>query len=138
MSFNFTSGIKQLDIRRCRLQFIRASFFDNLRVLEFLYLSNNLISEITGHPFPNTLIHLDLSYNDGERLTMPPKIFQNLNNLQTLDLSFTKIDEGSVGTLNSLPPNLTRLSICNTELPRKTDPFIGGSQNIKYNLIFFY
>lgn len=131
--FDSMAVLKQLDMRRCQIKVI-AEYFKNLQNLEFLFLSNNFISELIANPFPNKLIHLDLSYNDDQpaRLQMAHKVFENLSQLDTLDLSFTKIREESVGALKFLPKNLERLSVCNTELPKLTEVFIAGSENIKY------
>lgn len=113
-------------MRNCRLEKISDSLVSQLLSLEFLYLSHNFITAVSAahlNPFPVSLIHLDMSYNNDTAeypggLDLPDRAFVNNSQLRSLDFSFTKLKTSKLNFLNFLPANLTQLSLCYTELPK--------------------
>lgn len=112
------------------MQIVKPDLFLDLPNLEYLYLSYNRIKEIVAQPFPVKLIHLDLSYNTDTKQTIPDELkmtydaFWPLIRLETLDFSYTRIEPRSALTLGNLPQQLSRLSLCYTELPALSEQFI--------------
>lgn len=131
-------SIRELDLRNCKMRVLREIFIINLTNLQYLYLSNNQITDIIGHPFPSNLIHIDLAYNSEsnqqtfEQLSIAPQAFSGLRNLATLDFSFTKISTRSVEFLKNLPRNIIGLSLCFTELPAISEALLPNSISIKF------
>jgi Leucine-rich repeat (LRR) protein len=121
-------ALQELDLRNCRIVQIGPSFFSSLERLQQIFLSNNQITVIDGHPFPSAIVRIDLSYNTQNLMTqgleMLPKVFANLTRLRYLDFSHTKLNPTAMTTFNSLPTSLTSLSVCYSELPSYTGIFI--------------
>lgn len=130
-----------LDMRYCRLQSLPPDFFHNLPKLEYLFLSHNFISKLPAPLFYSLgrLVHLDLSHMDShslrddearmdnpfmrliEGMDMDPNIFQPLQKLRFLDLSFTKLDLKAFMSMSSLGGKLEYVSYCYTDLPALMD-----------------
>lgn len=134
MNFMRLPLLQELDLRNCRLETIRANFIKNLTNLTYLYLSNNPLKDIYGKPFPDNLLHIDLSYNSDvqSRLTVTRLAFSNLQNLRTLDFSHTKIETGSAEMLDHLPVTLVGLSLCYSDLPEVNGTFMLNARNLLY------
>lgn len=128
-AFPLMTDLKELDLRDCRIAAIQYDYFHNLIALEKLFLSHNLITEITYEAFaPLTLLrHLDLSYNNyfygnnplstlSPRLRIDEKLFTNLKKLMFLDLSHSKLTNSSVLALYNLQHDIEQLSLCYTEI----------------------
>lgn len=129
---NFISlhELKELDMRRCQIQVIGSDFVKKLAKLEYLYLSHNEIKVINERPFPPRMRHINLSYNNGsDILNMKLDAFQGLQELETLDFSFTKLE---MKTVVALPTNLKELSLCYTDLPQTGVGIFNGLQHIRY------
>ena len=117
---------------------IKRELFNKLFSLEYLYLAYNQIKQLIGQPFPKNLIHLDLSYNKDINQTIPDELemkfdaFLDLEGLQTLDLSYTRIESQGVSALAHLPRNLSRISLCYAQLPATSVSFIlNNNFNVK-------
>lgn len=129
--------MRELDLRRCGLKVIKPDFLSELSGLQRLYLPRNHITDLIGVPFPPTLVHLDLSYNSEEAaisdgMKMTHHVFSNLRNLESLDLSFSRLASSSIGMLFNLPQNILALSLCDTALPSIGESFLNTSRKIKY------
>ncbi|KAL7048995.1 hypothetical protein ACKWTF_003562 [Chironomus riparius] len=134
-------NLKNLDLRNCQLKSVERNLFENLKKLEYLYLSNNNIASLDDESFHlPSLIHLDLSFNqektqDGvlpNPLKMTPKVFEKLINLQFLDFSHTKIEVRAIPSLDSLSHTLIGISLCYTELQTTGDNFLSNLTNLKF------
>lgn len=102
--------------------------------LQALYLGENTIKNINSNAFKGlrSLLHLDLSHNhfgfNNENVLLEGQVFRPIENLMSLDLSFTKINNGDLSSLYSFRKSLERLSLCYTEIPRlKPSSFNGTS-----------
>lgn len=118
--------LKELDLRNSNIQILSSNTFCGMPELEALYLSdNNIVQVETGalHGLKK-LIHLDLSRNfyytqvTGVQMMSwgSVSIFNNLDNLASIDFSHTKLS--SVNVLQRLGSNFQRLSLCNTGISR--------------------
>lgn len=104
--------------------------------LQALYLGENSINVISSHAFNGlkSLLHLDLSHNlvgsDKENLLLERQVFRPTKKLMSLDLSFTKINNGGLSFLYNFRKNLERLSLCYTQIPRLR-PFAFNTTTLK-------
>ncbi|EGC39625.1 hypothetical protein DICPUDRAFT_147550 [Dictyostelium purpureum] len=84
----------------------------NLKSLRELYLSNNLLSRF---PTTGNLINLKKLVLDNNKIsTIPPECVEPLSQLQTLDLSFNKIE--GIGSCIQRLKNLKQLNLSHNEL----------------------
>lgn len=131
--FNRMEVLKELDIRKCNIHYLRDGAFENLIKLEKLFLSHNHIDEIGTTVFikiPN-LMHLDLSHNtvDENELTRGALTktfegikfdnefqFSHLDKLLFLDVSHSKVSILSTPSFTSMPSSLRMLSLCYTTI----------------------
>lgn len=121
------TDLRELDLRECHITAIQYDYFQNLPALEKLFLSHNLITEITNDVFaPLTrLRHLDLSYNNygsnplsllAPGLKIDENLFINLKQLMFLDLSHSKLSNMSMMALSNLQHDIEQISLCYTGL----------------------
>lgn len=133
--FNKMEVLKELDMRSCKIHYLRDGAFDNLKKLEKLFLSNNYIDEIGTTVFMNakSLMHLDLSHNTVDESTAASRggaltktfegikfdnnfQFSQLKNLFFLDLSHSKVSILSTPSFTGMPSSLRMLSLCYTTI----------------------
>lgn len=131
--FNTMDVLKELDMRKCNIRYLRDGAFENLQKLEKLFLSHNYIDEIGTTVFINIpkLMHLDLSHNTVDESTLTRGAltktfegikfdnnfqFSNLTNLLFLDVSHSKVSILSTPSFTSMPPSLRMLSLCYTTI----------------------
>ena len=134
--FPWLKSLKELDLRNCSLTVLEPHFFEKLLGLEKLFLSHNMLSEVTAQTFINlkSLKHLDLSYQEVlpsigmaygvvdpfsklfTGLYLEDSVFSELESLIFLDLSHTKLKQESVRALQ-LRNKIEQLSLCYTDLP---------------------
>ncbi len=136
--FNRMEVLKELDMRKCQIHFLRDGAFENLINLQKLFLSHNYIDEIGTTVFQNVphLIHLDLSHNtvDDSTLTRGALTktfegikfdndfqFSHLGNLLFLDLSHSKVSILSTPSFTAMPSSLRMLSLCYTAISHIPD-----------------
>ena len=115
-ALNDLDALEELSLAGCSLRRLKRIFqgYDK-RALKSLNVSNNTISNLPNNTFQNefTLQFLDLSHNDLTQLTPG---FDNLKNLETLNISynvltsFTGATVGKMPKLNSLWLSHNRLS----------------------------
>lgn len=134
--FEHLPSLKVLDLRRSQIEILTNECFKMLPNLQQLYLAENEICIISQNIFPPKLIHLDLSYNfhqdNPEGLLIDNHAFKELNRLQRLDLSFTKICETrDFDPLKNLT-NLNGLSLCSTDLSGDMETVFNHSTKLKY------
>lgn len=126
-STNF-STLKELDLRRCSIQVVSENAFESMPELQALYMGENIIKVINANAFNGlkSLLHLDISHNhvgfDNENLLLEGQVFKPIERLTSLDLSFTKINNGDLSSLQGFRKKLERLSLCFTQIPR-LNPF---------------
>lgn len=129
--------LKELDLRACSIETISANAFPNMPNLEALYLGENEIITIDSDAFAglNSLVHLDISRNvlkSDEAGVLRPLLFEstgtfeNLENLQSLDLSFTVMNGRNIGALVKVK-TLTRLSLCWTGIGKLREGTFNGT-----------
>ncbi|XP_063836528.1 toll-like receptor 13 [Ostrinia nubilalis] len=116
----FTS-LRELDLRSCGIETLDSFIFQNMPMLEALYLSGNIITYINSNSFAGltNLVHLDLSRNHGPdddnivHLSIESDdVFASLENLRSLDLSHTMLNTRRISALRNLSESLERLSLC--------------------------
>ncbi|KAJ6645619.1 Toll-like receptor 2 type-2, partial [Pseudolycoriella hygida] len=142
--FNRMEVLKELDLRRCNIHYLRDGSFDNLVTLRKLFLSHNYIDEIGTTVFVQIphLMHLDLSHNtinesmltrDALSKTFEGIKFDNnfhfsdLQNLLFLDVSHSKVSILSTPSFTSMPSSLRMLSLCYTTLSHIPDGMFANS-----------
>jgi Leucine-rich repeat (LRR) protein len=134
-------NLKELDLRNCKIKIVHKNLLENLKKLEYLYLSNNNIVYLDDDSFHvPSLIHLDLSFNQEETkdgvlpnpLKMTPKVFEKLTKLKFLDFSHTKIEGRAIPSLESLSSTLIGISLCYTELQTTGDDFLFNLTTLKF------
>lgn len=123
-------------MRNCSLTTLEPHLFENLLNLEKLFLSHNMLGEISSSAFAGLikLKHLDLSYQEVVQpfyfgysqvdpfstlfsgLFLEDSVFSQLKSLTFLDLSHTKLKQESVRALQ-LRNRIEQLSLCYTDLP---------------------
>lgn len=128
------NSLKELDLRNCSLSTVEYNLFENLPVLEKLFLSHNHLDTIPAATFSNLkhLNHLDLSYNKVIEksssifdpfsfylagLLLEENVLSNLPSLVFLDLSHSKLRQESVRALSELREKVEQLSLCYTDIP---------------------
>ncbi|XP_026322715.1 toll-like receptor 13 [Hyposmocoma kahamanoa] len=118
------SKLKELDLRRCSIEVINDNTFEGMPELQALYLGENNINIISANAFNGlrSLLHLDVSHNhvgfDNEKLLLEGQVFKPVAKLTSLDLSYTKINNGDLNFMNYFRKSLERLSLCFTQIPR--------------------
>jgi Leucine-rich repeat (LRR) protein len=119
--------------------FVNRTFDGNLRNLEHLLLSNNLITKLQPGIF-NNLANLKFLFLNNNQISeiQPPKvpsagIFNNLSNLHYLTLSGNQIKELQPGIFNNLP-----LLYCLDLEDNQIIKLISGTFNNLPNLIKLY
>lgn len=125
-------------MRNCNLKSIKAENFRELTSLEYLDISNNQIVEILPASIPKSLHHIDLSHNvdptsviqEGMKI-QPAEIFSSIEQLLSVDFSFTKIDAKSIVALKLLPNSVRFVSLCYVELPDFKGKFFENNTNIE-------
>ncbi|KAG6449047.1 phospholipase A2 inhibitor [Manduca sexta] len=97
-AFKNVYNLKEIDLSRNKISFLKVGVFDGIPKLSSLRLSKNLLS------------------------TLPLGLFDNLPTLQRLDVSDNKINFLKLGIFNNLP-QLVRLELANNEfLGNELDP----------------
>ena len=136
--------MKELDIRNCTIEYLSPNSFNNLKNLEKLFLSHNLLKDLSVLMFAglSNLYHLDISYNTAKQfvsseseytggynnvdpfsvyfedgLWIDGDSFLSLQNLTFLDFSHSKLKQESVKAFTALSPKIQQLSLCYTGIP---------------------
>lgn len=134
LHLNRLPELKALDLRRSRIESLTKHALENFPNLQSLFLADNNISHLTNNLFPSQLLHLDLSYNFNfhpEGLMMiDESAFSNLNRLQRLDFSFTRLCESRCLSALRFLTNLEGLSLCSTDL--NNDVLLSPLFKLKY------
>ncbi|KPJ19660.1 Toll-like receptor 13 [Papilio machaon] len=133
-------NLRELDLRLCGIRELEDSPFKNMPNLEKLYLGENNIYQINENSFNgvSNLIHLDMSRNYEYNIKEvyqglyfgDLKVFSKLTRLQTLDLSYTKMQRENLLAIKNLK-SLLSLSICQTELKNLEPSWLTGT-SIRY------
>lgn len=115
-------GLRELDLRYCRLKNVKENYFQNLTYLEYLDVSNNELVDIFPNSFPASLVHIDLSRNIIDPLspgiTIHANVFMQNEKLISIDFSYTKIETRSIVSLRQqMPKSLKFVSLCYVQLP---------------------
>ncbi|CAO1345264.1 unnamed protein product [Diamesa serratosioi] len=141
-NFPVLNNLKELDIRNCNIEYLSPNSFNNLKNLEKLFLSHNLLKDLRVMMFAglSNLYHLDISYNTATQfessentggyknvdpfsvyfedgLWIDGDSFVHLQNLTFLDLSHSKLKQESVKAFTTLSPKIQQLSLCYTGIP---------------------
>ncbi|CAO1320875.1 unnamed protein product [Diamesa tonsa] len=137
-NFPVLNNLKELDIRNCNIEYLSPNSFSNMRSLEKLFLSHNLLKELSVMMFSglSNLYHLDISYNTATQssgnayaivdpfsvyfedgLFIAGDSFESMQNLTFLDFSHSKLKQESVKAFTTLSPKIQQLSLCYTGIP---------------------
>lgn len=131
--------LKILDLSWNKLSIVNETMLEHLKVLEYLSLANNPISNgIHENAFWNlkALKHLDLRNVSAPYFS--PDYFKTLTNLSTLDLSWNPIK-----VISWLPPSLKELDLSGTQLTRLQEFYLPQLVELRLNnmqsmkLLFF-
>ena len=141
-NFPVLNYLKELDIRNCNIEYLSPNSFSNLKNLEKLFLSHNLLKDLRVVMFAglSNLFHLDISYNTATQiqssvntggynnvdpfsvyfedgLWIDGDSFASMQNLTFLDFSHSKLKQESVKAFTALSPKIQQLSLCYTGIP---------------------
>ncbi|XP_063632591.1 toll-like receptor 3 isoform X1 [Cydia splendana] len=121
-------NLRELDLRACAITTLSTGTFEGMENLEALYLSENSILNVNAKAFSglDNLIHLDMSrnyyydeYGNHKSLMLESlDVMDDLQNLVSLDLSFTRLSQSNLMMFNSFGKSFQRLSLCETGLTR--------------------
>ncbi|XP_041970541.1 toll-like receptor 13 [Aricia agestis] len=122
--------LKELDLRACSIQVIGDFNFRSMPNLTHLYLGENNIYYVNANAFRGlkNLRHLDMSrnYRLDENGMHCRVTFENLNvlrrsRLESLDFSFTRLEDRIIHIIARLGDNLQKLSLCYTGITKLPD-----------------
>jgi Leucine-rich repeat (LRR) protein len=107
--------LEELDLSHCSIYYIEKDTFGAMPLLKSLLLSNNQLVKFStlNSPVFSQLLYLDLSYNPLKLNTLN---FTPFPVLKTLDLSYTNGRKIFRNTFRTSSTELTKLSICYSEL----------------------
>lgn len=141
-NFPVLNNLRELDIRNCNIEYLSPNSFNNLKNLEKLFLSHNLLKDLRLMMFAglSNLFHLDISYNTATQIKSSENTggyknvdpfsvyfedglwidgdsFESMQNLTFLDFSHSKLKQESVKAFTTLSPKIQQLSLCYTGIP---------------------
>lgn len=111
--------VRYLDLSNNFCNFISDYFFDGLKNLSYLDLSQNVLGKVleddnNGNIFRNLVNLTILNLRSNRIFRLPPAIFRNLNQLKTIDISDNTLREFSIPLENM--KRLKRLNLFNNQL----------------------
>nr|XP_011430876.2 toll-like receptor 4 isoform X2 [Crassostrea gigas] len=113
------NSVRYMDLSNNFCNFISDYFFDDLKNLSYLDLSQNVLGKVleddnSGNTFRNLVKLTTLNLRSNRIFRLPPAIFRNLNQLETLVISDNSLSEFSVPIGNM--QRLKRLDLSNNQL----------------------
>lgn len=113
------NSVRYMDLSNNFCNFISDYFFDDLKNLSYLDLSQNVLGKVleddnSGNTFRNLVNLTTLNLRSNRIFRLPPAIFRNLNQLETLVISDNSLSEFSVPIGNM--QRLKRLDLSNNQL----------------------
>ncbi|KAG8433848.1 hypothetical protein GDO86_012280 [Hymenochirus boettgeri] len=115
------------------LTVIPQGFFNGLRSLRALYLTNNRLTSLSANLFDelSKLKYLSLAENCNGIQDLPPGIFKNINNLTELNLENICLQDIKPEVFSTLP-NLKKLQLTKNVLKHINVKVLDNMTNLKY------